>query len=704
MIRVCLVYREQRPGGFSIEEVFKCIKQQLESEIEFVEYQVDPSRSRWANIRAVGKVNADVYHITGDCNYMALGLPGNKTVLTVHDIGHYEKVLKGVRRFLYGLLWWWLPLSRVDRITVVSKFTLERLHSVFKVPLSKMQVLYNPLFPGFEPTARTFHSGRPRILQIGSGYNKNLDRLIEAVKGIDCELVLINRLSAEKETQLKNLGIRYEVHPKLTQTEVQQIYRSVDLLFFASTYEGFGLPIIEAYATGIPVITSKVASMPEVAKDAAILVDPFSVEEIREAVLRLISDEGLRKELIENGFRRAAEFAPAAIAKQYLDIYKSYAPDYKKVIFLTNIVAPYRVVLFNELEAVRCDLPFDFQVFFMRITESNRKWDIDLNELTFKYRIGNGFYLNAGLMFFHFNPLLIKACIKSRQEIVLGASWNNLNALTLVMLKRLGLISNKLSVWSEANYLTNTSQTRNRLRDLLRKWFFKGIDGSFIVPGHMAVISFEKWKIDVAKFIYLPNLISKERFKALKLKDHNADGRLPVFLLVARLKEKDKGILNFLQAVGPEYLRKVELRIAGSGPSLNAYQEYVRDHSLQRHVQFLGNLSQDQISEQYREADVFLLPSFSDPSPLTVVEAIHSGLPLLISERCGNHYEALRVGENGYTFDPYHKKDVQQKFLKMLDEQSRWNDFAARSVAIANDSFNNRRILRELAERLMQSV
>jgi len=102
---------------------------------------------------------------------------------------------------------------------------------------------------------------------------------------------------------------------------VQQ-YVDADILTFVSTYEGFGMPIVEANVVGRPVLTSNISSMPEVAGDAACLVDPFDVNSIREGLLKIIQDDNYRNNLIEKGKVNAQRFNPSFIAKMYLDIYK----------------------------------------------------------------------------------------------------------------------------------------------------------------------------------------------------------------------------------------------------------------------------------------------------------------------------------------------------------------------------------------------
>ncbi|HEY8659593.1 MAG TPA: glycosyltransferase family 4 protein [Hanamia sp.] len=375
-----------------------------------------------------------------------------------------------------------------------------------------------------------------------------------------------------------------------------------------------------------------------------------------------------------------------------------------KVIFFTNIAAPYRIALFNDLEIIRQGSEFDFEVYFMRISEEDRNWDVNLKDLNFKYKIGKGFYAFIRGFHLYFNPILIHRAITSGNEIILGASWNNINTMLIVLLKKLRLASNTLSVWSEANYLTLGSQKKNKFKNLIRKWFFSGIDGFFIVPGIMSVLSFENWKIKVNSVIFLPNLVSQKIFN-YKIKPYLIkDSGKPIFLIVARLEERLKGILNFMQSISIENLKQIELRIAGEGSSLIQYEQFVLKNGLTENVKFLGNLSQNEVSNEYKQADIFVLPSFSDPSPLTIIEAIRSGLPLLLSDRCGNHYEAVKQGENGYTFNPFEPYDIKSKFEMLLEQKHSWKLFSERSLQIADLNFNNEKVLKNLINKFIQNT
>ena len=126
---------------------------------------------------------------------------------------------------------------------------------------------------------------------------------------------------------LKENQIDYNVSKNLTNEEVFEKYRNCDILSFVSTYEGFGMPIVEANAIGRVVVTSNLLSMPEVAGDAAHLVDPFDIGSIRQGIVKVIKDEHYRESLIRNGYQNRKRFDVNKIANQYVEIYQSLMPN-----------------------------------------------------------------------------------------------------------------------------------------------------------------------------------------------------------------------------------------------------------------------------------------------------------------------------------------------------------------------------------------
>ena len=95
------------------------------------------------------------------------------------------------------------------------------------------------------------------------------------------------------------------------------------MLLMPSLYEGFGLPILEAMACGVPVITSNISSLPEVAGDAAILIDPADPAALRDAIIAVDADSTLREQLVESGYRQAGKFSWQRSASQLLSVYRS---------------------------------------------------------------------------------------------------------------------------------------------------------------------------------------------------------------------------------------------------------------------------------------------------------------------------------------------------------------------------------------------
>jgi glycosyltransferase involved in cell wall biosynthesis len=114
---------------------------------------------------------------------------------------------------------------------------------------------------------------------------------------------------------------------RLTDEELVEAYRRCDMVVFASLYEGFGLPILEAQAMGRPVITSNFGAMREAAGDGALLVDPYSVEEIRAAIMRVKNEPGLREDLVRKGRENAEKFRAEAVAARYAELYRGLSRD-----------------------------------------------------------------------------------------------------------------------------------------------------------------------------------------------------------------------------------------------------------------------------------------------------------------------------------------------------------------------------------------
>ena len=265
---------------------------------------------------------ADVNHITGDVHFVALFLRKSRTVLTIHDIGVIQR-LSPLSRWIFKWFWIVLPIKRSAVVTTISQATRLELLKYTRADANKIKVIYNPVPSGFNKVLKPFNKLKPVILQIGTKENKNIFRVISALKEIQCVFEIVGFVNEKIKNELINSGVEFKVYSNLTDEEMRERYKNSDVVILASTYEGFGLPILEANATGRVVITSNISSMPEVAGNAAILVDPYDISSIREGILTVISDDALRENLITNGFENCKRFDISVISRQYLDIYHS---------------------------------------------------------------------------------------------------------------------------------------------------------------------------------------------------------------------------------------------------------------------------------------------------------------------------------------------------------------------------------------------
>ena len=324
-------YRKKNPVFFSIEQVFGRIAQRMSEEFG-KDFKVSehflphPSKLQhlFPNIRYTRREGGDINHITGDVHYALLGLGRRRIkVLTVHDCVLLHRFARTDPRF-WIIKWVWheWPVRKADMVTVISESTKQDLLRFTSCPPEKIRVIPNFIDPAFCPQPGHPFRQHPRILFVGTTPNKNLDRLAEAMKGLPVELDVIGRLNEAQTELLKNHGIAFSQSHGLSQQELIAHYRDCDIVAFPSTFEGFGLPVLEGQAIGRPVLTSDLDPMRSVAGKGACLVDPYKVDSIRAGLLRIIEDPAYRVLLVQEGFFNAAGYSLDAVAAQYAALYK----------------------------------------------------------------------------------------------------------------------------------------------------------------------------------------------------------------------------------------------------------------------------------------------------------------------------------------------------------------------------------------------
>jgi glycosyltransferase involved in cell wall biosynthesis len=323
-----VIHFQRKPfsNQYSIECLFASLRDAMRELGQDATPLIAPHQSKgiWrriANVVWAARNRGDVNHITGDVHYLALSLPRKRTILTIHDCHSLER-LTGWKRRLLRLFWYDLPIRRAAIVTVISQETKRQLLRHVPADERNIEVVPNAVAPIFRPSPRPFRHDCPQILQIGTKPNKNLPRLIQALDGVRCHLKIIGPLNASHREQLDRSRISYDVQTQLDQEAMFRAYCECDLVSFVSTYEGFGMPIIEAQWVERPVLTSNCSSMPEVAGLGACFVDPFDVDSIRRGIDRISCDSAYREKLIEHGRVNRQGFALAEVARRYLQLYQ----------------------------------------------------------------------------------------------------------------------------------------------------------------------------------------------------------------------------------------------------------------------------------------------------------------------------------------------------------------------------------------------
>ncbi|HWP46762.1 MAG TPA: glycosyltransferase family 1 protein [Candidatus Limnocylindrales bacterium] len=277
-----------------------------------------------------------------------------KAVVTIHDVIHlrFPQYLPSVGAYYYAKGMMFLAARSASKIITVSQFCKKDIVEILKVPETKVEVIYNGVaevyrwstssdFNSIENKVKTreflnrFGITGPYLLYVGNFMaHKNLKTLMEAYRllkdqsGFHHQLVLVGD-NRKGRPELENFITTRQWQNEVILTGfvpwewLPIFYRSADLFVFPSLYEGFGLPVLEAMACGVPVVASNRSSLPEIIGEAGVLVNPESPQEIAQAIWRVLSDSGLRTRLIRGGLDQARRFSWEETARKTLAVYQS---------------------------------------------------------------------------------------------------------------------------------------------------------------------------------------------------------------------------------------------------------------------------------------------------------------------------------------------------------------------------------------------
>ena len=272
-----------------------------------------------------------------------------KTVVTVHDLiplvfpKEFPVGLKGKFKWQVQKL----ALRRSDAIITDSVSSKNNIVEYAGIPASKIYVIYLAASDVFEKMDKSLILGCIRekyklpekfVLYVGDvTWNKNLPRLMKAIKKTNIPLVMVGRALVEKDFDKYNpwnqdlLEVQKLVENDdkiirlgfVSQDELVMLYNIATVFAMPSLYEGFGLPVLEAMNCGCPVVTSKEGSIPEIAGNACVRVDAYSVDSIAQCINKVFNDQNLQKDLSDKGNKQSKKFTWRKTSDNTTDVYKS---------------------------------------------------------------------------------------------------------------------------------------------------------------------------------------------------------------------------------------------------------------------------------------------------------------------------------------------------------------------------------------------
>jgi glycosyltransferase involved in cell wall biosynthesis len=308
----------------------------------------EPGRLRWveagrATLRWRGTLDRlDLYH---GPNFKMRTRGKHGGLVTIHDLWldrhpEYSPKLFGQRASFHRTK---RTAWRARRVITVSQHSAQDIALLYGIPSDRIVVIPNGVSEDFRPVPeaglmgelhRRFAIPTERFILFvgGADPRKNHQTLLRAYARVaellaPFTLVLVGdavqRFGDMRQTA-RTFGIESRIicTGRLSTVEMRALYSHAELFVFPSLYEGFGLPVLEAMACGAPVITSATTSLPEVAGDAAVLVNPEDVEALADAIVRVVEDQGLRDVLRAKGFDRVKQFTWDRAARRTMDVYR----------------------------------------------------------------------------------------------------------------------------------------------------------------------------------------------------------------------------------------------------------------------------------------------------------------------------------------------------------------------------------------------
>lgn len=313
--------------GFSIGKVFRPVEEEMKTlaEVDSL-YLPIPNYSLkglWHNIKAarnaVRDKNYDIIHITGSEHYLIPFLPTSKVIVTVHDFSSLVQIQNKIKKKLKFIMFV-KTLTKARAVTFISESTDLESRKMVNLTNVKTCVIHDPVGNEFVYSPKEINQDKINVLHIGTKPNKNLERSIEVFSNMNIHLRIVGKLNEQQIALLNKYNIDYSNVFNISDEQILYEYRNCDIVNFPSTYEGFGMPIIEGNAIGRVVVTSNISPMKDVAEGSCPIVDPYDMESIGQGYRDAVENYDF---YVSKGLENAKRFRVNTITKQYYNLYSN---------------------------------------------------------------------------------------------------------------------------------------------------------------------------------------------------------------------------------------------------------------------------------------------------------------------------------------------------------------------------------------------
>ncbi len=637
------------------------------------------------------------------------GMPGFRKVVTIHDLDSIEAselfdpswAAKQVRNLQFAI-------RRADAIITPSQFTMQRMLDRFPEAQDKSFAVHhgvdhNHYFPRSQDeirlTTQRLGIDRPYILNIGA-YNprKNKINLLHAFARSHSQreglLVFVGRPRGnyrEVLQQASELGISDRVRflGYVSREDIAPLLAGARIFAFPSIYEGFGLPVLEAMACGVPVLTSNLTSLPEVGENAVHYCEAAYPESISAELDRLWHNESERAELIERGLARASHFTWEKTARETLEVYRKVAPQKSPMksaiippppVELRPIYRPvHRVLLIAKdflpllggapilnanLSRIIHDMGYELRVLTWTAAENFKdEWPFQVERLQ-----------RPSEESFCPSDRIPEVLAEFRPDVILVSPTSKYMR---PIFRALQKAKAPYVIYSHFFRLKHVRRSAFN-RFLARRRY--GYEGARMIAGVSFYLAeqLERMGVPKEKLRVVNPGIDPEKFQPdaelrnRMRKELGIEDRI-VLLTVARLVE-GKGQDRVIRAL-PELIRqypKILYLVVGGGPNEEELQQQSSQLGLEKYVRFLG--PQTNPFPYYVASDIFALPSESpgkwlDTFGLTLVEAGASGLPVIASSK-GGPPEIVEDGKTGFLVDAKSQAEIVVALQRLIQDAS----------------------------------